>query len=172
MINNTYVMCWEITLWKYSNSISQWFRSQSCYRLWFHSNGLGSETTSPGHADAVGWKWQGNYQRHEDVHMHLENFAGIMMKWLLVLHWCMNVFLLCLGTCKQIWLLTYSPNVRDTGVMRWTNLLSYQTEASLWQRQKRRFMLTTKSGIWLSDVWVCMQVVACVIINLIAITSL
>ena len=57
-------------------------------------------------------------------------------------------------------LLMYSPSVRGTGVMKWISHLRYQTEASLWQWLERRFMLTTKSGIWQSDVWVCMH--ACV----------
>ena len=48
----------------------------------------------------------------------------------------------------------HSPSVNGTGVMKWMSLLKYQTGASLWQWLERRCMLTTKSGIWRSEVWV------------------
>ena len=64
------------------------------------------------------------YQRHIEVCIHLENFAGVMMKEMLVLHWCMNVLgsgLVPVNNFLVVSLLsflTYSPSVRGTGVMR------------------------------------------------------
>ena len=69
-----------------------------------------------------------------------------------------SVLILTVNNHRLPKFVSWSLNVKGTGVMKWISHLRYQTEASLWQWQERRCMLTTKSGIWQSDVWVCLHV--------------
>ena len=55
---------------------------------------------------------------------------------------------------SQTYFFMHSPSVNSTGVMKWMSLLKYQTGTSLWQWLEKRCILTTKSGIWQSEVWV------------------
>ena len=57
----------------------------------------------------------------------------------------------------------YSQSVKGTCVMKWISPLRCSTRASLWQWLERKCMLTMKSGIWQSDVWVHVQSRSCVL---------
>ena len=88
------------------------------------------------------------------LYMHVQNFVEKVSKRDCIIDKLVGTDKFRSCWSSQTYFFMHSPSVNGTGAMKWMSLLKYQTGASLWQWLERRCMLTTKSGIWQSEVWV------------------